>query len=101
PLRQKNRNARPNAQELDVRNSAQLVQQELQLLVVEEQGVAAAQQHIAHGPGSPDVLDLLVELRMKIVAGGIADEPRAGAVPAIAGTAVGHEEEHAIGVAMH
>jgi hypothetical protein len=48
-----------------------------------------------------DVGDLLVEFGMKIVAAGVADEPRARAVTAIRGAAVGDEEQHAVGIAMH
>ena len=42
-LRQKNRNARADAQKFDVRNRAQAAQHFFQLIVAEEQRVAAAQ----------------------------------------------------------
>src|SRR5205085_1346542 len=46
-LRQENRNARADAEKLDVRNRAQTAQDFLELIVAEEQSVAAAQEHIA------------------------------------------------------
>ena len=49
----------------------------------------------------PDVVELLVVLRMKVVARRIAHEARAGAVAAVAGATIRDEEEHAVRVAMH
>ena len=46
-LRQKDRDARADAQKFHVRNRAQPAQQILQLLVAQQQRVAAAQQHVA------------------------------------------------------
>ena len=46
-LRQKNRDARADAQKFDVRNRAQPAQQIFQLVVAQQQRVAAAQQHVA------------------------------------------------------
>ena len=48
-----------------------------------------------------DVLDLPVELGMKIVAAGVADQPRARAITAIRRATVGHQKQHAVGIAMH
>ena len=49
----------------------------------------------------PDVLDLRVEFRMKIVAGGVADQPRARAIAAVTRATVRHQKQHAVGVTMH
>src|SRR5258706_14428151 len=91
-LRQKNRNPRADAEELDVRNGAQLAQQVFELVIAEQQRVAAAQQHVADGGVAADVINLLVELRMEIIAGGIADESRPRAIPAISRAANGNQE---------
>src|SRR4051812_42628987 len=99
-LRQENRNARADAQELHMRNRPQLAQKKLQLFVTQEQRVAAAQQDITDGWGPPDVIDLAIELGVKIVAGGVADQARASAVTTIAGTAIGHQKQHPIRVTM-
>ena len=64
-------------------------------------GIAAAQEHVAHAGVLADVFDLAVKLRMEIVAGGVADQARAGAITAIGRAAVGHQEQHAVRVAMH
>src|SRR5260221_10795209 len=82
-LRQKNRDARADAQELDMRNGAQLAEQVLQFFITEQQRVAAAEQHIAHGWRVANVLDLLVEMRMEIVSAGVAHQPGACAIAAI------------------
>ena len=93
-------NARADAQKFHVRNRAQPAQQIFQLVVAQQQRVAAAQQHVADFGMPRDVFDLLVEFGMEIVAAGVADEPRARAVAAIRGAAVGDEKQHAVGIAM-
>jgi len=72
-----------DAEKFDVRNRAQLVEKVLQLLIVEQQRIAPAKQNVAHRRRAADVINLLVELRMKIVAGGVADQPRPRAIPAV------------------
>ena len=97
----KRRDARADAQKFHVRNRAQPAQKIFQLVVAQQQRVAAAQQHVADFRMRGDVGDLLVEFGMKIVAAGVADEPRARAVTAIRGAAVGDQKQHAVGIAMH
>ena len=91
-LGQKRRDARADAQEFNVRNRAQPGQQVFQLFVAQQQRVAAAEQHVADFRVRGDVGDLLVELRMKVVAGRVAHEPRARAVAAICGAAVSDQK---------
>ncbi len=100
-LRQKHRNARADADEFHVRNRAQPAEQILELFIAEQQRIAATKQHIADGGGPGDVVDLPVELRMEIVAGGVADQTRPGAIPAVRRAAVGDQKQHAVGIAMH
>ena len=100
-LRKKNRNARAEAEKLDVLDAAQPVQEVFELLVAEQQRVAAAEQHVAHFGVLADVLYLAIELRVKIVARRIAHESRPGAITAVRRAAVGDEEEHPVRIAMH
>ena len=99
-LREKNRDARADPDKLHVRNRAQPGQQILQLFIAEQQRVAAAQQDVAHFGMLRDVGNLFVELRMEVVAGGVADEPGTGAIPAICRAPVGDEKQDAVGIAM-
>src|ERR1017187_11009214 len=82
-LWQKDRYPRADAQELHVWDRAQTAQQVFELLVAEQQRVAAAQQHIAHLGMGANVVDLPVELGMEIVAGRIAHEARPRAIPTV------------------
>ena len=94
-------NARAEAEKFHVRNRAQPAQQIFQLLVAQQQRVAAAQQHVADFRMRGDIGDLPVEFGMEIVAAGVAHQPRAGAITAIAGAAVRDQKQHAVGIAMH
>ena len=100
-LRQEDRYPRADAQKLHVRDRAQTAQQMFQLLVAEQQRVAAAQQHVAHLRMAADVLDLPVELGMEIVAAGVAHQPRPRAIPAIRRAPVRHQEQHPVGITVH
>src|SRR5438876_6221747 len=79
-LRQKNGNSRADPQKLHVRNAPQLAEKKFQFIIAEEQRVAAAEQDIADRGSAPDIINLPLELRMKIVARGIADQPGTRAV---------------------
>src|ERR1700720_300156 len=85
-LRQEYRDACADPQELDMRNSPQLAEQMLELVVAKKQRVAAAEQHVADGGCAANIIELAGEFRMEIVAAGVANEPRARAVTAIGGT---------------
>src|SRR6185503_4661458 len=76
-LREKDRNAGPDAKELDVPNRPQPAEKIFQLLVAEQQRVAAAQQHVPHFGMLFDVSKLFVEVRMKVVSAGVAHQARA------------------------
>ena len=100
-LREKNRDPRANPDKLQVRNRAQPGEEIRQLFVAEQQRIAAAQQDVAHFGMFRDVGELFVELRMEVVAGGVADEPGTRAIPAIRRAPVGDEKQDAVGIAMH
>src|SRR5437899_3880332 len=84
-----------------MRNGAQPAEQMLEPLVAEQQWIAATEQNVAYLGMVPDIFDLFVELRMKIVASGVADEARARAITAIRGATVSDEKQNAIGIAMN
>src|ERR1043166_3487734 len=98
---QKNGNTRANAQELNVRNVSQLPQQLFDLVVAEQQRVAAAEQHVTYCRCAADIINLLIEVRVKIVSTRIADQSRAGTIPAIRRATVGHKEQYPIRITMH
>ena len=100
-LGQEDRDAGPDAQELDMRNGAQLAEQKVQLFVAQQEGVPSAQEHVPDFGMAADVIHLTVELRMKVVAGGVADETRPGAIAAIRRTPIGHQEKDAVRVAVY
>src|SRR5690349_10157160 len=83
PLRQKNRDPRADPQKFDVRDRSKPAQQMLELFIAEQQGISAAQQYVTDFRRVTDIFDLLIKLRMKIVAARTAHQPRARAVPAI------------------
>jgi len=76
-------------------------EQMLEFFITQQQRIAAAQEHVPDGWRAPDVVDLGLEVRMKVVSRRIAHQAGPGAIPAIAGATVGHQKEHAVGVAMH
>ncbi len=82
-------------------NGAQPLQNSFELVVAEEQGIAAAQQHIAHFGVRFEIAINLLELGMQFLFAHAADDAAAGAVAAIAGATIGDEKEHAIRIAMH
>jgi hypothetical protein len=100
-LREEDGNARTDPEKLNVLDGAKLAEKISQLIIAQQQGVSTAEENVANGRRVADVFDLLVELRMEIISGGVADKARAGAVTAIGGTAIGNEKEHAIWITMH
>ena len=99
-LREEEWDARADAEELDVLDGPQPGEEILELLVAEEQRVAAGEEHVADFRVRGDVINLPVKLRVEVIAAGVAHEPRARAIAAVGGAAVRDEEQHAVGVAM-
>src|SRR5205807_4055850 len=79
----------------------QLPQEMFEFVVTEQQRVAAAEQHVPDGGCAANVINLLVEARMKIVPAGIAHQARACAITAIRRATVGYQEQHPIGIPMY
>jgi hypothetical protein len=73
-LRQKDRHAAADANDLDMRDRTQFAQEPVQHLRRNGQRIAAAQQHIADLRRTRDVLDLRLVLLATKVGRGVADD---------------------------
>jgi hypothetical protein len=100
-LRQEHRDARADADELHVLDRAQAAEQVLELLVRQQQRVAPGEQHVADLRVRLDVAQRLLVFGMKVVVLRVRNQPAARAIAAVGRAAVGHEEEHAIRIAVH
>ena len=99
-LRHKDGHAGADADEFDVLDRAQPGEQRVELRIGEEQGIAAGEQHIAHLGVFFEVAEGGLELGVQLLLADAAHHAAAGAVTAVAGAAVGDEEEHAVRVAV-
>jgi hypothetical protein len=100
-LRQEDRHAAADADELDVLDRPQAGEQRVELGIGEEQGITAGEQHIAHLGVTFQVAEGGLEFGVQFLLAHAGDDAAARAVAAVARTAVRHEEEHAVRVAMH
>ena len=100
-LRQEHRHAAADADDLDVRDRAQVAQQLVQHLGRHGQRIAAAQQHVADLRRAGDVVDLRLVFLAAEVGRGVADDAAASAIAAIAGALRRHEHQHPVGIAVH
>ena len=74
-LRQENRDASADAEKLHVRNGAQPAQEIFELVIAEATAGSPPLSSTSRISGwRVDIFNLLVELRMKIVASGVADQ---------------------------
>ena len=100
PLREEDRHAAADAQELDVLDRAQAAEEIPQAAVGKQQRVAAGEQHVAHLGVLLQVIDGAVEIELQLLLAHAADHPAAGAVAAVGGAAIGDQEEDAVRVAV-
>ena len=99
-LRADDRHARADADDLHVVDGAHALDDALQLVVGEDQRVAAADEHVADLGGALDVLDGVVDLGLGDDVLGAADQAATRAVAAVHAAHLGDHEEHAVGVAV-
>ena len=99
-LGQEDRHAAPDPDDLDVRDLADPPQDRLEQLGREGQAVATRDEDVAHLRGPAQVLELGLMVAPIEVLGGVADDPRAGAVPAVRGALRRDEHQHPVGVAV-
>jgi len=100
-LRQENWNARAYPQKFDVRDRAQAAQNFLELIVAENERIAAAQKHVAHFGVLFEVAERFLEIGVQFLFPNTADDATARAISTITRTAIGHEKEYPVGIAMH
>ena len=99
-LRERDRVARAEADDLHVGDGAEAKKDLAEPVVGEGQRVAARDQHVAHLRVGSDPVETARDLVLGRGRLGVGDLPFARAVTAIDGAVVGHIEEHPIGVAM-
>ena len=99
-LRQEDRHARADADDLDVRDLAEAADDRLEQLRRERQAVAAADQHVAHLRGAAQVVELRLVLAAIEVLGRVANDARPRAVAAVARALRGDQHQHAVGIAV-
>ncbi len=99
-LRQEGRNAGADAQELDVGDGPQAAKELIEGVIGHQQRIAAREQHVAHLGVLPEIgeggLDAVAQ-RLQLA---LAHQPAAGAVAAVGGAGVQHEQEDAVRIAM-
>ena len=99
-LRQEDRHARADPDDLDVRDLAQAAQDLLEQLGREGQAVAAGDEDVADLRGPAQVLELGLVVAAVEVLGRVADDPRPRAVAAVARALGRDQHQDAVRVAM-
>ena len=100
-LWQENRDARADAEKLDMRDRAQAAQNFLKLIVAENERIAAAQEHVAHFGVLFEVAERFLEIGVQFLFANTADDATARAISTITRATIGHEKEYPVGIAMH
>ena len=100
PLRQEDRHARADPDDLDVRDLAQAAQDRLEQLRRERQAVAAGDEHVADLRRPAQVLELRLVVAAVEVLGRVADDPRPRAVAAVARALGRDQHQDAVRVAV-
>ena len=100
PLRQEDRHARADPDDLDVGDLAQAAQDRFEQLRGERQAVAAGDQHVTDLRRPAQVLELRLVVLAVEVLGRVADDARPRAVPAVRGALGGDEHQHPVRVAV-
>ena len=99
-LRQATRDARPDSDELQVRDRPQGLENAFQQVVGQQQRVASRQDHIADLRMFFQVRDGAIQLALFEKAG-FAHQPLAGAEPTINRALVGHHQQHPVRISVH
>src|SRR5439155_23300311 len=90
PLRQKNWNARADPEKFNVLDRAQPRQQLVDLIVAENQRVAAAQQNVAHFGMLFEITERFLEIGVQFLFTNPADDAAASAISAVSRATIGH-----------
>src|SRR5205823_13392376 len=81
-------------------NRAQPAKQFVQLIVAEDEGVAAAQKDIAHFGVLLEIAERFFEIRVQFLLTDAADHPTARAISAVTGAAIRYEKENPTRISM-
>ncbi len=100
-LRQENWNSRPDAKKLDVRDRAQPAKNAFELVVAENQGVAAGEKHVAHFGVLFQITEGLLEIGVQLLLAHAAHDAAPRAIPAVTRATIRHEKQNAIRISMH
>src|SRR6266446_9122469 len=92
PLGQENRNTRADAEKLDVLDRAQSRQQLVDLVVAENERVAAAQEHITHFGVLFEITKRFLKIGVQFLFAYAADHATARAISAVSRTTIGHQK---------
>lgn len=90
-----------DADEFDVWDGAQTGEERVELGIGEEQGIATGEEHVTHLGVAFQITENGIEFRVQLLLSHTGNHATACAVAAVAGAAVGDEEEHAVWIAMH
>ena len=99
-LRQHDRGARADADDLHVGNGTQTADDIFEFFVAHQQGVAAREQHVAYLRCTGDVVDAVVDLFLGGCTVVLAGEAAARAVTAVHRAHVGNQEQYPVGVTV-
>ena len=101
PHRHEDRDARTDADDLDVLDLAQPAEQLRQQLGGQHQGIAAGKEDVPHLGRSFEIVDLHVELGARELLARLAHDARARAVAAVGSALSRDQHQHSIRVAVH
>ena len=99
-LWQKHGDACSDPKKFHMRYGPEFLEKETKLVVAQQERVTATEEHIPYLVVTPDIVDLLLEVRMKIITGRVADESRTRAVTAVTGAPVRHQKQDAVRITM-
>ena len=100
-LREKDRDAGADTNELDVRDGTQAPKQSVELFIGEEERIAAGEEDIAHLRVPLEVGNRLVKVGLELLLPSTAHHARAGAVATVGGAAIGNQKQHPVGIAVN
>src|SRR5438270_12681008 len=92
PLGQKDWNTRADAEKLDVLDRAQSRQQLVDLVVAENERVAAAQEHITHFGVLFEITKRFLKIGVQFLFANAADHATARAISAVSRTTTGYQK---------
>ena len=100
-LREEDRDPRADTEKLQVGDRAQSGEQLVESIVGKQERITAGKKHIANLGMFLKVFECRLPLRFQLLLANAGNHARAGAVAAVGSATIGHEKQHAVGIAMH